>query len=93
MLCHVYRSSKKEGLYVYVLEDAGLDHLPDPVMKQLGEPTLALTVDLSKRTSLGQENIAEVRGNLESQGFHIQMPKDIEHLVTQAADESRQPPQ
>jgi uncharacterized protein len=93
MLCCIYRSSKKEGLYVYVLEDAGLDHLPDPVMKQLGEPTLALTVDLSKRTSLGQENIAEVRSNLESQGFHIQMPKDIEHLVTQAADESRQPPQ
>ncbi len=92
MLCSVYRSSKKEGLYVYVLEDAGLDHLPEPVMKQLGEPTLALTVDLSKRNSLGQENIAEVRDNLMSRGFHIQMPKDIEHLVTQAADESRQPP-
>lgn len=90
MQCYVYRSSKKDGLYVYLAEEDGLSQLPQPVLHQLGEPELAMSVDLAKRTSLGHENIEEVRKNLKVQGFHVQMPKNIEHLVLQAANDSRQ---
>jgi len=64
MQCFVYRSSIKDGLYVYLADEDGLGH----------------------------EDITAVRKNLEDQGFHIQMPKDIEHLVKQAADDSQQDP-
>ena len=90
MQCFVYRSSKKDGLYVYLADENGLEKLPEPVQNQLGEPEFAMAVDLSKRTSLGHEDINEVRKNLETQGFHIQMPKNIEHLVQQAANDSQQ---
>lgn len=90
MQCYVYRSSKKDGLYVYLAEEDGLSQLPQPVLHQLGEPELAMSVDLAKRASLGHENIEEVRKNLKEQGFHVQMPKNIEHLVQQAANDSRQ---
>jgi len=89
MQCFVYRSSKKDGLYVYLAEEDGLNQLPAPVLHQLGEPELAMTIDLAKRASLGHENIDDVRKNLEDQGFHVQMPKNIEHLVVQAANDSR----
>ena len=92
MQCFVYRSSIKNGLYVYLADEDGLDNLPAPVQKQLGEPEFAMAIDLSTRTSLGHEDITAVRKNLEDQGFHIQMPKDIEHLVKQAADDSQQDP-
>ena len=92
MQCFVYRSSKKDGLYVYLADEDGLEKLPNPVQKQLGEPEFAMTIDLSTRSSLGHEDITEVRKNLEHQGFHIQMPKNIEHLVEQAAKDSRQDP-
>ena len=92
MQCFVYRSSKKDGLYVYLADEDGLDKLPTPVQNQLGEPEFALAIDLSTRTSLGHEDITEVRKNLENQGFHIQMPKNIEHLVERAAKDSQQNP-
>lgn len=92
MQCYVYRSSKKDGLYVYLAEEDGLSQLPEPVLHQLGEPELAMTIDLATRTSLGHENIDVVRENLKEQGFHVQMPKNIEHLVLQAANDSRQKP-
>ena len=92
MQCFVYRSSKKDGLYVYLADEDGLEKLPEPVQKQLGEPEFAMAIDLSKRTSLGHEDISEVRKNLENQGFHIQMPKDIEHLVAKAAKDAQKDP-
>jgi len=90
MQCYVYRSSKKDGLYVYLADEEGLSQLPEPVLHQLGEPELAMSFDLAKRTSLGHENINDVRKNLKEQGFHIQMPKNIEHLVLQAANAGQQ---
>jgi len=92
MQCFVYRSSKIDGLYVYLADEDGLGKLPVPVQKQLGDPEFAMALDLSKRSSLGHEDITEVRKNLEDQGFHIQMPKDIEHLVTLAAKANQQKP-
>ena len=89
MHCYVYRSSVKDGLYVYLTDEDGLDNLPAPVLKQLGQPALAMSLDLATRTSLGHEDIAVVRKNLETQGFHIQMPKSVEHLMEQAAREAR----
>lgn len=92
MQCFVYRSSLKDGLYVYLAEEDGLAKLPDPVLKQLGEPEFAMSLDLSKRTALGHEDIDTVRNNLADQGFHVQMPRSIEHLVEQAARESQRDP-
>ncbi len=92
MQCFVYRSSLKDGLYVYLVEEEGLEKLPGPVLKQLGEPEFAMSIDLSKRKSLGHEDITTVRKNLADQGFHVQMPRSIEHLMEQAARESRKDP-
>lgn len=91
MQCYVYRSSIKDGLYVYLTEEDGLSNLPAPVLKQLGSPELAMSLDLETRTSLGHEDIVVVKKNLESQGFHVQMPRSIEHLVEQMAREARKP--
>lgn len=93
MLCYVYRSSKKDGLYVYLADEDGLSQLPAPVLQQLGEAEMAMSIDLAKRTSLGHEDIDTVRNNLKEQGFHVQMPKNIEHLVLQAANERQKKPE
>jgi len=89
MTCYVYRSSIKDGLYVYLRDEDGLERLPAPVRKQLGDAEFAMSVDLAKRASLGHEDIAAVRHNLSTQGFHVQMPKNIEPLLQRAASESQ----
>jgi len=88
MQCYIYRSSIKEGLYVYLADEEGLEKLPDPVKKQLGTPELAMQIELTPTRKLGQEDATEVIQNLEAQGFHIQMPRDIESIVAQVSREA-----
>ena len=78
MQCYIYRSSIKEGLYVYIADEDGLDKLPEPVLKQLGTPEFSMSLDLQPDRKLIQEDARAVIENLKNQGFHIQMPRDIE---------------
>ena len=98
MRCHVYRSSLRDGLYVYVAaadattepDDAALlATLPDPVRRQLGAGAeRAMTLELDEGRRLGQEDVREVLANLAERGFHVQMPRDIEPEVTAVAEEA-----
>ncbi|MBX2878884.1 MAG: YcgL domain-containing protein [Granulosicoccus sp.] len=81
MQCYIYRSSIKEGLYVYLSEKDSLEQLPDPVKKQLGNAEFCMALDLQPDRKLGQEDTKTVLENLSAQGYHLQMPKDIESLL------------
>ena len=85
MQCYIYRSSIKEGLYVYLADEDGLEQLPEPLRKQLGVPEFSMSLDLQPDRRMGQEDARVVLANLESQGFHVQMPRDIEQLLEQIA--------
>lgn len=67
-------------------DTALLATLPDPVRRQLGRAERAMTLELDPSRPLGTENVREVIANLGRQGFHIQMPRDIETLVSTIAD-------
>ena len=74
-----------------VVPDAGrtdaelLGSLPEPVRRQLGQATRVMTLELDGARPLGKEDVHTVIANLASQGFHIQMPHDIEPLLTSIA--------
>ena len=88
MQCYIYRSSVKDGLYVYLANEDGLELLPDPVKKQLGTPELAMTLDITPDRKLGQENTETVLANLAKQGFHVQMPRDVEDQLAAIAQQT-----
>lgn len=81
MQCHIYRSSIKQGLYVWLKDKDGIEALPKPVQKQLGVAEFAMTIELTPTRTLGQEDPEVVLASLEEHGFHLQMPRDIEALV------------
>ena len=85
MQCYIYRSSIKEGLYVYLADEDGLDRLPEPVRKQLGTPVFSMSLDLQPDSRMGQEDARVVMDNLTTRGFHIQMPRDIEQQLRSIA--------
>ncbi len=89
----VYRSSEKEGMYVYMAEQTSLDTLPAPVMKQLGNPEKALEFDLSANRALPNANASEVLASIESQGFYVQMPAevDVESILARISEQSVPP--
>lgn len=86
MQCYIYRSSIKEGLYVYLADENGLEKLPEAVLKQLGTPEFSMKLDLHAGRKLIQENTSDVIENLKTRGFHIQMPRDIEDQLQAIAN-------
>lgn len=85
MQCYIYRSSVKDGMYVYLAEEDGLEKLPAAVLKQLGTAEFAMSIELTAERKLGQENASTVLENIREQGFHVQMPRDLERQIESIA--------
>jgi len=80
----IYRSSVKDGLYVFVKSDTTLESLPMPVRKQLGAMAeKAMELDLEKGQKLSNSDAGEVLEAIEDQGFYVQMPRDTESIMAQ----------
>lgn len=74
IVCDVYKSSKKENLYLYVCSDDGLSKVPAELLARFGVPEKALTFTLSPDRTLARENPAVVMANLHDHGYHLQLP-------------------
>lgn len=72
--CDVYRSEKKENLYLYVPAEEGFDRVPEALLEQFGPRELALSFVLSADRSLAKEDPQLVLENLQNQGYHLQLP-------------------
>lgn len=72
--CDVYRSSRKELLYLYVTAEQGLQPVPEDLLKQFGEPEKTISFELTESRKLGQEDAKTVMRNLLEKGYHLQLP-------------------
>lgn len=82
MQAFVYKSRKKPDTkadtYVYLAVRDDFMCLPEPVRMQLGALEFVLDVALTPGRKLAREDVAVVRGNLATRGFHLQFPPAID---------------
>ena len=79
--CWIYRSSRKNEMYLYLAQENDFENIPKPLLDRFGQATLVMEIELHPGRDLARENITEVMTNLREQGFHLQMPPDIQvHL-------------
>jgi uncharacterized protein YcgL (UPF0745 family) len=71
---YVYKSLKKADTYVYLAARDDFTRLPEPLRTQLGALEFVLDVALTPERKLAREDVAVVRDNLMSRGFHLQFP-------------------
>ncbi len=76
MRCYVYRSPRKKETYLFLSRRDDFSDLPAALLEVFGEPQFSFAFDLSSERSLVRENSAEVMENMESRGFHLQMPPE-----------------
>lgn len=76
--CWIYRSSRKEEMYLYLAKEEAFDEVPELLMKNFGQPALVMSLELHPSRPLARENIDQVIANLREQGFHLQMPPRLE---------------
>lgn len=84
-LCAIYRCAKKEGMYLYVDKQKGLDAVPDNVQQATGKTELAMALLLTEDKKLARANARDVLEAIESQGFYLQIPPTIADLQSDHA--------
>ena len=75
--CWVYRSPRKQEMYIYLAQEDGFDTLPAALLESFGEPILVIELELSPDRKLAREDVGKVMANLRDQGFHLQMPPQL----------------
>ena len=80
-LCQIYKSPRREEMYLYVDKARGLDAVPEALLLQFGEPEPVMTLLLAPERKLARADTAEVLAQIERQGFYLQMPPTAEELL------------
>lgn len=70
----VFKSPKKEELYLYVLQETELKELPDELFVMFGEPLHVLDFELTVDRKLPRANAKEILKTIEAKGYYMQMP-------------------
>lgn len=83
-ICSIYKSPKRNEMYLYVLKSDALERVPEGLLTVFGKPVHAFDLVLTPERTLAREDIGLVLEHLDSQGYHLQMPpaedEYIEHL-------------
>lgn len=83
VFCSIYKSSRKDEMYLYVLRTDALKRVPEPLMNMFGTPRHVTDMILSPERKLARADIAQVLEQLAGQGYYLQMPPAPESLLIQ----------
>lgn len=72
--CWIYRSSRKDELYVYLPAKDGFAELPEALRGLLGTPELVMDLDLHGDRKLARADVQKVIEGMRTQGYYLQMP-------------------
>ncbi|PKH06302.1 YcgL domain-containing protein [Moritella sp. Urea-trap-13] len=82
MLCSIYKTNKKEGMYLFISRRDDFSKVPETLLAMFGQPKLVVTMNLTETRTLAFADTKNVLENLTSQGFYLQMPPPpVDHLV------------
>lgn len=72
--CAVYKSLKKDEMYLFIPSDTSLSDLPNDLLKIIGQTELVMTLNLTAEKKMARGTAKEIMQSIEEQGFHLQMP-------------------
>lgn len=75
--CWIYRSSKKDEMYLYLARQDAFEDIPEALLQRFGTPLLVMELELHPDRHLAREDVNKVIGNLRSIGYHLQMPPKL----------------
>ncbi|MFW1754853.1 YcgL domain-containing protein [Acinetobacter wanghuae] len=85
MQVSIYKSSKKDEMYLYVARPQTeseadtfepLSVLPEAVQTAFGRATFVMHLELSESRKLARVNVLHVMDSIETNGFFLQMPPE-----------------
>ncbi len=74
LLCDIYRSPRKEEMYLYVQKQDGLEKVPENLRQLFGTPVHVTTMLITPERKLARADVQKVMNALQEQGYYLQMP-------------------
>ncbi|OAI19713.1 hypothetical protein A1507_06525 [Methylomonas koyamae] len=88
MNCFIYKSLKKDELYLYLDKKDDFSAIPAELYKSLGRLEFVMELELTPQRKLARADSAKVIASLQAKGFFVQMPPALFSAVQ--ADAARQ---
>lgn len=83
MNSYIYKSTKKDELYLYLATKDDFSMVPQALFDSMGkEPVFVMKLMLDAKRTLAREDVNLVIKNLEDKGFHMQMPPPVHNLTS-----------
>ena len=92
LITSVYRSKRKEGMYLYVEKSIGLENLPDALLKQFGIPEHSMVLVLTPEKKLANADAEKVIQAIKAEGFYLQMPPRVDQIMSEIAEKNSKMP-
>ncbi len=77
MQSYIYKSLKKDELYLYLQKKDDFSDIPEPLLNSFGKIEFVMELEITADRKLAREDSAKVLQSLEKKGFFVQMPPTI----------------
>jgi uncharacterized protein YcgL (UPF0745 family) len=78
MQCFIYKSLKKDYLYLYIDKKDDFSKVPDALINHFGKMEFVMDLELSPERKLAREDAGKIIQNIMEQGFFVQLPPQKE---------------
>ena len=83
-MCSVYKSWKKDGMYLYVPKKELFAKVPADLLELFGRPAHVMDLLLTREKKLALADVNKVMNDIQSKGFYLQMPPGKEENLLAA---------
>lgn len=81
LLCEIFKSSRRDEMYLYVDKSRGLAEVPEELLERFGKPGAVMTLILAEDRPLARADVGEVIAAIDEKGFYLQMPPAREEYL------------
>lgn len=73
-ICSIYKSPRKDEMYLYVDKREALTRVPEALLEMFGAPLHVMDMPLTAKRTLARVDIDKVLADLTEKGYFLQMP-------------------
>lgn len=81
IICSIFRSSKKDEMYLYVDKNIRLNKVPEPLMELFGKAIHVMDMPILKGRKLARVDVDKVLADIKEKGYFLQMPPPKEDYL------------
>lgn len=84
-LCDIYRSPRKDEMYLYVDKREGMERVPENLLQLFGKPQHLTTLLMTPEKQLARADANKVLNEIRERGYYLQMPPVIDSEMSAIA--------